>query len=181
MTLDDIKDNWCFIEGYEDYIITDHGDIYSYRPDKNETRGFKGLRKMKLKGINNPKRYTSIILSKNNIQKTMQVHRLVGKYFVDGYFDGAVINHIDKDKHNNYYKNLEWVTQTENIHKSYDTMSQVRNYKNWHIEYPDGYISPTLKGGKELTNYIKQNNLPIKMSMLIKHKKHNNFKLTEAV
>lgn len=43
------------------------------------------------------------------------VHRIVAKYFVDGWFDGAVVNHIDGNKHNNNYENLEWITQKDNI------------------------------------------------------------------
>ena len=30
------------------------------------------------------------------------------------YRDGYVVNHIDSNKLNNYYKNLEWITQREN-------------------------------------------------------------------
>ena len=30
------------------------------------------------------------------------------------------VDHIDEDKHNNYYKNLEWVNQSENIQRNQD-------------------------------------------------------------
>lgn len=181
MDLNDIKCNWKYIDGYEDYIITEHGDIYSFRPDENETRGFKGLRKMKPKGQNNPNRYLSIILCKNDEKKQFQIHRLVGKYFVPGYFDGAVIDHLDRDKHNNDCRNLEWVTQKENVRRSYAIMNQVRNFKNWIIEYPSGFKSYILKGKGEIERYIIENNLAIKLSMLTKHKKHNGYKLIEVV
>lgn len=42
------------------------------------------------------------------------VHRLVAKYFVDGYEDGLVVNHKDGNKLNNIPNNLEWVTRSEN-------------------------------------------------------------------
>lgn len=72
---------------------------------------------MALKGINNPKRYLQVTVCKDGKQKYLQVHRLVAKYFCDGYFEGAVVNHKDGNIHNNHYTNLEWVTQKENIHK----------------------------------------------------------------
>jgi len=46
------------------------------------------------------------------------VHRLVAMTFVDGYDynnDRIVINHFDSNPSHNYYKNLEWCTQDENI------------------------------------------------------------------
>ena len=101
---------------------------------------------MKLKGLSNPKRYLSIVLCKNDVKTTYMVHRLVGKYFVDGYFEGAIIDHIDRNKHNNRYTNLRWTTQQVNVVRSYIVMDQVRNYKNWIIEYPCGFRSNILRG-----------------------------------
>ena len=42
------------------------------------------------------------------------VHRLVAEMFCEGYFEGAVVNHKDFDKHNNSANNLEWVSRSEN-------------------------------------------------------------------
>lgn len=56
--------------------------------------------------------YESVCLN----YKIYSVHRLVGKYFVSGYSEERCdINHIDGNKINNYYKNLEWVTHQENM------------------------------------------------------------------
>lgn len=68
---------------------------------------YSGLREKSQRGINNPERYLTVQVIKNGVTKYLQIHRLVGKYFVDGYFEGAEIDHKDKDKHNNIYTNLE--------------------------------------------------------------------------
>ena len=41
-------------------------------------------------------------------------HRIVAKHFVDNPFNLPEVNHIDGDKANNYYRNLEWVTRKQN-------------------------------------------------------------------
>lgn len=47
--------------------------------------------------------------------KSFTVHRLVALMFVSGYSEtNNVVDHIDCDKTNNFYKNLEWVTMREN-------------------------------------------------------------------
>ena len=135
---------------------------------------------MKLKGLSNPKRYLSIVLCKNDVKTTYMVHRLVGKYFVDGYFEGAIIDHIDRNKHNNHYTNLRWTTQQVNVVRSYIVMDQVRNYKNWIIEYPCGFRSNILRGLGDIKRYVEEYQLPVKISMLTKYKIHNGYKLIEV-
>lgn len=50
------------------------------------------------------------------------VHRIVARMFLpEGYKKGLVVNHIDGNKKNNYYKNLEWCTRSENLKHAYDT------------------------------------------------------------
>lgn len=48
------------------------------------------------------------------IRKRFFVHRLVAYHFCDGYDDNLIVNHKDDNKQNNHYKNLEWVTHSEN-------------------------------------------------------------------
>jgi 2-hydroxy-3-keto-5-methylthiopentenyl-1-phosphate phosphatase len=46
--------------------------------------------------------------------KRRTVHSLVAEAFVDGYFEGAIVNHKDENKTNNRADNLEWVTYRQN-------------------------------------------------------------------
>ncbi|HEY8366416.1 MAG TPA: NUMOD4 domain-containing protein [Bacteroidia bacterium] len=55
----------------------------------------------------------SLIGSDNKI-KSFKIHRLVAKYFIDGYSDDCVINHIDLNKTNNHVSNLECTTLKDN-------------------------------------------------------------------
>lgn len=58
--------------------------------------------------------YNYIILSKEGLQKTHKVHRLVALHFVESVTGCEVVNHIDGDKLNNHFSNLEWTTVTGN-------------------------------------------------------------------
>ncbi len=100
------------IKDFPDYYITDEGKVFSYRWE-NKPREIKG-------GLMGKGGYKSVTLMINNIKrKHFRTHRLVAEYFVDGYFEGAVVNHKDGNKLNNHYNNLEWVTQQENIKHYY--------------------------------------------------------------
>lgn len=54
------------------------------------------------------------------------VHKVVAAAFCDGYFDGAVVDHIDGDTTNNKASNLRFVSQKENIWDSYKRGKQNR-------------------------------------------------------
>lgn len=43
------------------------------------------------------------------------VHRIIASEFVDGWFEGAEVDHINGNKEDNRPENLEWVTKQENL------------------------------------------------------------------
>lgn len=65
--------------------------------------------------------YLEVALMVQGKRKKFSVHRLVGRAFVEGYFDGASIDHLDGDKKNNRADNLEWVTLSENTRRQWAT------------------------------------------------------------
>lgn len=94
----DNKKKWKEIKNYEDYMISDHGDIYS-----------KIIRKiLKLKIDEN--NYSCIGFNK----KMFKVHRLVYDTFIGIKNEDNVIDHIDRNKQNNNLNNLREISKSEN-------------------------------------------------------------------
>ena len=100
---------------------------------KNIT-GFKGRYKINHRGeikstLNNiirkqrthHKGYKTVDLKINGTRKSVDVHRLVGKYFKKGYKKGLQINHLNGDKADNLRRNLQWVTPSQNSQHAHDT------------------------------------------------------------
>lgn len=72
--------------------------------------------------------YKIVSLQMNGKTKQIYVHRLVAFAFVDGYKPGLVVNHIDENRLNNCFQNLEWVTQKYNANYGHRN-ENIR--KNW--------------------------------------------------
>ena len=93
--------DWRDIEGYEGlYKVSECGDVISLQ----------GGKKRILKQHKDAYGYLVVNLSK----KQYKVHRLVAAAFCEDadYFE--CVNHIDEDKTNNHYSNLEWCTKAYN-------------------------------------------------------------------
>lgn len=58
--------------------------------------------------------YKRIALRNGSEQKKFSIHRLVALAFLNHDVDRPYVNHIDGDKLNNHYSNLEWVNMMEN-------------------------------------------------------------------
>ena len=58
---------------------------------------------------------------------SVPVHLYVAHGWVDGYFEGAEVNHKDFNRENYNADNLEWVTHTENVRYSVKENSEAWN------------------------------------------------------
>lgn len=91
---------WKDIKGYEGlYQVSNLGRVKSNKkilsPSKTE--------------------YLKVSLSKNGVQSTYYIHRLVAQTFIDNKNNLTHVNHIDENKYNNNVNNLEWCDNKYNI------------------------------------------------------------------
>lgn len=143
--MDELKEEWKPVEGYEErYEVSNLGRVRSL--DMNVVRGSRSGRKYlyKQKGriikqtkVNGYPAFT--IINNKGEKKTVQVHRLVAKAFVEGYKEGLQVNHIDETRDNNRADNLEWITCKQNLNHG------TRN-KRLSITKGKSVVQLTLKG-----------------------------------
>lgn len=142
-----MKEIWKTVDGYEGYYeVSNLGRVRSLDrvviDSIGRARHIKG--KMKAQNLNTDG-YPTVNLSKDGIDKRISVHILVGKAFVDGYFDCAEINHIDCDRTNNRFDNLEWVSHNENIKYSIDMGNHISVSANYFGKNNPNYGNHKLK------------------------------------
>ena len=105
------------------YQISNFGNVRSLdRTIFNKGNGAICKQKGRLLKPNNTKfgySYVGFFKSGEKNAKSIYIHKLVATHFCDGYELGLEVNHIDGIRNNNHYKNLEWVTRSENIRDSY--------------------------------------------------------------
>lgn len=123
-------EKWKPINGYENlYMISNKGNVKSldrivYQKAKS------GIARHVYKGKNikqtlQKNGYYTVDLHKNGKFIRFSVHRLVGIHFIKNPKNKPYINHLDANKQNNVYNNLEWCTQSENIQYAYDNKTKI--------------------------------------------------------
>lgn len=90
------------IEYEQSYSITSNGDVISRKTNKPLVTSLSNAG------------YLQVALWKNNKGSTRHVHRLVALHFLPKVDGKEFVNHIDGNKLNNHFSNLEWVTKSEN-------------------------------------------------------------------
>lgn len=101
-------EKWAAILGYENYDISDFGRVRKFDKKYNTYRIIH-----QVPNVRNGRMY--VTLHSNDKKANLQVARLVGFAFVEGYTEEKnTINHKDTNVQNNNATNLEWVTQEDN-------------------------------------------------------------------
>ena len=106
------------------YSVDEYGSVFDKYKNKY------------IKHFNNGFGYEYVMLSLNGKYKQYKVHRLVAQAFIPNPENKPFVNHIDCDRSNNYYKNLEWCTQKENINYAQRVNSSF-NDRNKKVEQYD--------------------------------------------
>jgi hypothetical protein len=88
------------------------------------------------------------------------VHRLVARAFVEGYYEGAQVNHKDENKKNNCFQNLEWCSCKHNINYGTRTERAIAHHKMPVEQLRDGVviaIYPSTQDAQRATGIWQQN------------------------
>lgn len=96
------KTHWKLLKYHQNYLISEYGEVMNRWTGKI------------IKPIINKKGYKRIDLS---YSKGLLIHRLVYETFVGELNGNLVIDHIDGNKQNNHYSNLQQITSKENTRK----------------------------------------------------------------
>lgn len=100
------------LRGFSNYRFTKEGNVFYW---KNKSlfpfKHFKGI---------STGGYCKVNLTNDKGQRATQyLHRIIAQLFLKNPKNKPCVNHLDGDKENNNYENLEWVTRSENEKHAY--------------------------------------------------------------
>lgn len=106
---------WKDILGYEGiYQISTYGNIKSIARFANGNGQLRFLKEKTISQFDTYQGYKRSTLQKEDKQKHFFVHRLVAEAFIPNPENKPFVNHTNGIRNDNYYKHLEWCTQSEN-------------------------------------------------------------------
>ena len=104
-------EQWLPIENYEDYQVSNFGNVKSL--ERIDSLG-RTVKERILKQTTSKNGYQLVGLYKDGNEKKFQVHRLVANAFIQNFNNLPQVNHIDECKSNNHVDNLEWCDRKYN-------------------------------------------------------------------
>jgi len=146
---------WKDIIGYESiYQISNFGEVKVFsRVVSNGVRDRVMPGKIMKPVLSNG--YYKVGLVKENVRIGMLIHRLVALHFIDNPENKPTVNHKDGNKLNNFFDNLEWATQAEQVQHSYRTGLQTPNNTRLVINLQTGIFYDSLIDASKSITHIQ--------------------------
>lgn len=136
-----MEEIWKPIKGYEDYYISNYGNVVSKKRKAIIRKTF----------IRNG--YVAVVLFKDNVKKTFSVHRLVAIAFLPNPNNLQQVNHKDEDKTNNFVGNLEWCDIKYNVTYGTTKKRMVSTRNNKKSLNSEKQVIQYSKSGDYITEY----------------------------
>lgn len=125
-------EQWLPVVGYEGfYDVSDQGQVRGVK--RVDSIGRPRNQRLLRPAMSNG--YPYVNLHKNAGSVLRRIHALVAEAFIGPRPDDYTVNHIDGNKQNNCVRNLEYLTQRDNIHHSVRTglRGKLREEQVWEI------------------------------------------------
>lgn len=128
---------WADVRGYEGlYEVSNAGNV---RRDGKVLKPYARKRDG----------YMVLTLSKNGVQRSVRVHRIVAEAFVPNPENLFEINHKDEDRGNNAASNLEWCTHKANCNHGTRSRKIAQKLSRAVVQSLDGEIVKVWGGAQE--------------------------------
>lgn len=108
-------EDWKDVKNYEGYYkVSSEGRVKSIDRKVPHSSNLIQLKGRILKLSKDKDGYLTARVCRANIRKHKKVHRLVAEAFLDRVEGKNIVNHLDGNKSNNHFTNLEYCTAKEN-------------------------------------------------------------------
>jgi len=147
-----MKEIWKEIEDHDGYFISNYGRVKSIRLYRGSIEP----------RILTPRKHSRGYVNINLDGKNYYIHRLVAQAFIPNPEGLEQVNHIDEQKNNNVYTNLEWISNYDNA--MWGTRNQRTAKKNSipvvSVEISTGHVQYHVSGRQaSKTLGIQQSNM----------------------
>jgi len=105
-----MSEHWQAIEGFKNYVVSDHGHVKRIIGDQMTAE----LKGSLVRG------YRRVNLYRNGKAYSRKVARLVAQAFIPNPLELPEVNHKKNPKTNDHVSNLEWATRSQQIEHALD-------------------------------------------------------------